>query len=82
MRTDEDFDRLLLALDMVELLATGKFATLEQRFLHAEELTQLLRDQIKTKPAMQWMQLLRGSTTFRSSSSQNSVNLTTTHIWS
>ena len=59
MRTDEDFDRLLLALDMVELLASGKFATLEQRFLHAEELTQILRDQIKTKPANEWMQLLR-----------------------
>ncbi len=59
MRTDEDFDRLLVALDMVELLASGKFATLEQRFLNAEELTQLLRNQFITRPASDWMQSLR-----------------------
>lgn len=59
MRTDEDFDRLLVAMDRVELLASGKFSTLEQRVQNAEELTQLLRDTFKTKAAAEWMQLLR-----------------------
>jgi len=59
MRTDEDFDRLLVAIDRVELLASGKFSTLEQRVQNAEELTQLLRDTFKTKAAAEWMQLLR-----------------------
>ena len=59
MRTDEDFDRLLVVMEMFEILASGKFSTLEQRFLHAEELTQLLRDQLRTRTAQEWLNLLR-----------------------
>jgi len=59
MRTDEDFDRLLVAMEMFEILASGKFSTFEQRFLNAEELTQILRKQIITKTAFEWISSLR-----------------------
>jgi len=59
MRTDEDFDRLLVAMEMFEILASGKFSTFEQRFLNAEELTQILRKQIITKTAFEWIASLR-----------------------
>ena len=59
MRTDEDFDRFLVVMEMFEILVSGKFSTLEQRFLHAEELTQLLRDRLRTRTAQEWLHLLR-----------------------
>ena len=59
MRTDEDFDRLLVAMEMFDVLASGKFSTLEQRFQHAEQLTQILRERLKMGTSKQWIALLR-----------------------
>ena len=59
LRTDEDFDRLLVAMEMFDVLSSGKFSTLEQRFLYAQELTQILRERLKTKTAQEWITLLR-----------------------
>ncbi|MBT4161100.1 MAG: CoA transferase [Gammaproteobacteria bacterium] len=59
IRTDEGFDRLLVAMDAFELLADERFSTLESRLLHAEELTQKLRDIFRAKTLDEWIAILR-----------------------
>jgi len=51
VRTAEDFDRMFVALDRVEWLADERFATLETRIQHAEELTAMLRAAIAERNA-------------------------------
>jgi len=50
---------MLVAMEMFDVLASGKFSTLEHRFLYAPELTQILRERLRTKTAQQWIALLR-----------------------
>ncbi len=59
IRTAEDFDHLLVALDAVHLLADERFATMESRAEHADELTVLLREIFATKSSDEWLRLLR-----------------------
>ena len=59
IRTDEDFDRLLMGLDALEVLADERFATAELRFENGAALTQVVRDKFATKTCDQWMTILK-----------------------
>ena len=58
IRSEEDFDRLLVALDKLEWLADERFVTPESRIEHAEALTGMLREVMATRTAAEWMSLL------------------------
>ena len=55
VRTEAEFDALLVSIDRLEWLADERFATPEQRLLHAEEITGLLAEIIVTRTAAEWM---------------------------
>lgn len=57
IRTVEGFDRLLMALDCLHLLADERFSTLEDRQQNAPELTSILRDVIATRRSDEWFSL-------------------------
>ena len=59
IRTDEDFDRLLLAIEAVEVLADERFATLELRMQNGEQLIAILREKFKQKTSAEWLKLLK-----------------------
>lgn len=59
IRTDEDFDRLLLGLEAFEILADERFATLESRVLNSEELTRIVREHFRSKTSDEWMTILK-----------------------
>ena len=46
IRTVEDFDRLILALDRAEWLTDDRFNTIESRIEHHETLTALMREAV------------------------------------
>ena len=58
VRTAEVFDLMLVAMDAVHLLADERFATLEDRALHAEELTAIMRELFAARTSEEWLQLL------------------------
>ena len=60
IRTDEAFDKLLVAMEAYELLADERFATLESRMANAEDLTKIMRELFLLKSSDEWMQLLHG----------------------
>lgn len=55
IRSVEDFDRLIVAMDRVEWLAEARFATLEDRMENAEALTALMREVIAARSSDEWM---------------------------
>jgi crotonobetainyl-CoA:carnitine CoA-transferase CaiB-like acyl-CoA transferase len=55
IRTEEMFDRLLLALDKAEWLVDERFTSMESRLTHAAELTQLFREVIAQRSSSEWM---------------------------
>jgi len=59
VRTEEGFDALLAALDRLEWLADERFASMETRIAHAEELTAMLRDVIGERTAEEWLSVMR-----------------------
>lgn len=59
IRTDEDFDRLLIAMEAFDLIGDERFATLEARYLHAPELTANLRQLFAGKPSDEWVRILK-----------------------
>ncbi len=59
IRDAEAFDRLMVALDRIELLTDERFLTLESRAEHAEEFTALLREIIAEKGSDEWIQIFR-----------------------
>lgn len=59
VRTDEDFDKLLVAADAVELLADERFSTMEARIMNAAELVKKLREIFLTKSSDEWVRLLK-----------------------
>ena len=58
-RQVEIFDRLLVALELLDWFTDERFATPESRLDHAEEATQVLRDVIRRRTAAEWMALFR-----------------------
>jgi crotonobetainyl-CoA:carnitine CoA-transferase CaiB-like acyl-CoA transferase len=61
IRTEEMFDRLLLALDKTEWLLDERFASVESRLAHAPELTQLLREVITQRSSSEWMAVFQAN---------------------
>ena len=59
VRTEEAFDALLAALGRMEWLADERFASMETRLEHAEDLTAMLRDVVKTRSAAEWLPVMR-----------------------
>lgn len=59
VRTLEEFDRLILALDHAEWLADERFASLESRVEHAPTLTSMMREVIAQRDAAEWMAAFR-----------------------
>ena len=57
VRTEDAFDRLIMALGKSEWLADARFLTLEDRVAHAETLTMMMREVIVTKSAAEWMDI-------------------------
>ena len=58
IRSVEDFDRLIVAMDRVEWLAEARFATLEDRMENAEA-TALMREVIAARSSDEWMAVFR-----------------------
>ena len=56
VRTEEMFDRLVMALDRLEWLADARFSTMEARLENFQALTDLMRQVIATKTSAEWMQ--------------------------
>jgi crotonobetainyl-CoA:carnitine CoA-transferase CaiB-like acyl-CoA transferase len=61
VRTQEDFDAMLVGLECFDWLADERFATPESRLLHAETVTDMLRAVIAERTADEWLPLLRGN---------------------
>jgi formyl-CoA transferase len=59
VRTEEDFDALLVSLERLEWLAEERFSTPELRLEHAEALTALMREVIVTRTAAEWLAVMR-----------------------
>jgi crotonobetainyl-CoA:carnitine CoA-transferase CaiB-like acyl-CoA transferase len=59
VRTEEGFDALLAGLDRLEWLADQRFASMESRIAHAEDLTALMREVIRERTAEAWLAVLR-----------------------
>ena len=55
LRTAEQFDQFLVALDAAELLSDPRFATVEARFENALDLTAHLRGVLGQRTAAEWM---------------------------
>ncbi|MGA1372652.1 MAG: CaiB/BaiF CoA transferase family protein [Pseudomonadales bacterium] len=58
VRTEAEFDALLMSIDRLEWLADERFATPEQRLAHAETLTGMLDEIIITRTAQEWMSVM------------------------
>jgi formyl-CoA transferase len=59
VRTEEDFDALLVSLERLEWLAEERFSTPELRLENAEDLTALMREVIVTRTAAEWLAVMR-----------------------
>ena len=59
IRTEEDFDRLLMSMEQVHLLADERFMDVQSRLDHAEELTQLMREVFLQRTSSEWMTLFK-----------------------
>ena len=59
VRGEDEFDRLLIAMEAFDVLGDDRYTSLESRMAHAEELTASLRAIFKTKTSDEWLQLLR-----------------------
>jgi len=58
VRTENDFDALLVSLDRLEWLADERFATPELRLEHAEVFTQMMREVIAERTAAEWLAIM------------------------
>lgn len=59
VRGEDEFDRLLIAMEAFDVLGDDRYTSLESRMAYAEELTASLRAIFKTKTSDEWLQLLR-----------------------
>ena len=59
VRGEDEFDRLLIAMEAFDILGDDRYTSLESRMAHAEELTVSLRAIFKTRTSGEWLQLLR-----------------------
>ena len=61
VRTVEQFDALMLALELPEILADERFVTPEARFEHGAALIELLQERIRAFSAAHWMGVFKGA---------------------
>jgi len=61
IRTAEDFDRLMVCLDSIELLTDARFLTPESRIEHADEFTELLKNIISQKDSAEWVEIFKAA---------------------
>ena len=61
IRTEEMFDRLLLAIDKAEWLVDERFISLESRMAYGPELTQLFREVIAQRSSSEWMEVFQAN---------------------
>lgn len=59
LRTDSDYDRLLIAAGREDVLADPRFADREQRLRHWPALIEVLQELFRKRSARQWLQLFR-----------------------
>lgn len=59
VRTQELIDAMLQAMEATDMMADGRFATLEDRYVNAEAFTLALREQFKTQSSEHWLNVLR-----------------------
>lgn len=59
VRTDEDFDRLLIAMEAFDLIGDERFSTVEARLMHGPELTAHLRALFATRSSDEWVRVLK-----------------------
>lgn len=59
VRGDDEFDRLLIAIEAFDILGDERYASVESRMEHAEELTSGLRAIFITRSSDDWLKLLR-----------------------
>ncbi len=59
VRTEELFDRLVMAMEQVEWLADDRFNTPEARLEHHATLTPLMREVMATRTAAEWIEIFR-----------------------
>ncbi|MBX3706116.1 MAG: CoA transferase [Pseudomonadales bacterium] len=59
VRTENDFDALLVSLDRLEWLADERFATQEDRIANAELLTGMMREIIAGRTAAEWLAIMQ-----------------------
>ena len=59
VRKEEEFDRLVLALDQAHWLADERFATPEARLQNHQACTRLMRQVIRQRTASEWMQIFQ-----------------------
>lgn len=58
-REEEIFDKLLVALELLDWFTDERFATMESRMEHAEAATEALREAIAKRSADEWMALFK-----------------------
>jgi len=61
VRTVEQFDAFVLALELPEILIDERFATPELRFVNGAALAELLRTRIIERPAAEWLALFQAN---------------------
>ena len=66
VRGEDEFDRLLIAMEAFDVLGDDRYTSPESRMAHAEELTASLRAIFKTRTSDEWLQLLRNPKSSRS----------------
>ena len=59
VRTDDEVDALLVALDRPDALVDERFATSEARLEHGEALKALIGEAVAQRPSAEWMHLFR-----------------------
>ncbi len=59
VRGEDEFDRLLIAMEAFDVLSDDRYTSLESRMIHADELTASLRAIFKTRTSDEWLKILR-----------------------
>ena len=61
VRTEQEFDALLMSIERLDWLADDRFDTPENRLAHAELLTGMLREVIVQRTAAEWLEVMRAN---------------------
>tara|TARA_E500000331_G_C17259711_1_gene714675 strand:+ start:824 stop:2026 length:1203 start_codon:yes stop_codon:yes gene_type:complete len=59
VRGEEEFDRLLIAIEAFDILGDDKYATLDAKMVHRDELTTRLREIFLQRSSDDWLRLLK-----------------------